>query len=105
MLASCGGRISRPVAATEPYDQRLDCDHLVAEKAVNAARARDLPGEQRNDVNNDVGFLLLSPLFLNLSGSEQTELEAFAAREKTLNALIAQRCPAPTVAGTALKAG
>ena len=92
-LAACGGRVSRPVASTEPYDSQLDCAHLTAEKSVNAARAADLTGEQNNDVRNNLGMLVLSPLFLNFTGSEQTELVAFAAREKTLNQLIAERCP------------
>jgi hypothetical protein len=103
MLAGCGGRVSRPIAANEPYDSQLDCAHLTAEKAVNAARARDLAGEQTDDANNNLGQLLLNPLFLNLSGSEQTEIEAFAAREKVLDQLMLQKCPknsARAAAGT-----
>ena len=92
LLPGCGGRVSRPVATTNPYDDQLSCTHLQAEKAVNAARARDLAGEQHNDAGNDVGFLLISPLFLNLSGSEQTELRAFAARDQVLDRLIAAKC-------------
>jgi hypothetical protein len=94
-IAGCGGRVARPVAITTPYDSQLDCDHLAAEKTVNAARARDLAGEQNNDVKNDIGFLLFSPLFVNLSGTEQTELRAYAARETVLNKIMAGRCPAP----------
>jgi hypothetical protein len=93
LLSGCGGRVSRPVAAHEPYDDQLDCAHLTAEKSVNTALARDLTGEQANDANNNLGQLLLNPLFLNLSGSEQRELEAFAAREKVLDQLIARKCP------------
>jgi len=97
-LAACGGRVSRPVLATQPTDAQLDCAHLTAEKSVNAARAADLTGEQNNDVRNNLGMLVLSPLFLNFTGSEQTELAAFAARESTLNQLIAQKCPKPPAA-------
>ncbi len=95
LLAGCGGRVSRPVAATNAYDDQLSCTHLHAEKDVNAARARDLAGEQRNDLGNDVGLLLISPLFLNLSGSEQRELRAFAARDQVLDGLIARKCGKP----------
>ena len=93
-LGGCGGRVSRPVAATNTYDDQLSCTHLLAEKDVNAARARDLAGEQHNDVGNNIGFLVFSPLFLNLSGSEQVELRAYAAREKVLDQMIARKCPA-----------
>jgi hypothetical protein len=93
-VAACGGRVSRPVAETNPYDSQLSCAHLEAEKDVNVMRAHDLIGEQHNDINNDVGFLVFSPLFINLSGTEQTEMKAFAAREKVLGKLIAQKCVA-----------
>jgi len=95
LLVGCGGRASRPVAVNTPYDDRLDCAHLQAEKSVNATRAHDLLGEQHNDLNNSLGFLVWNPLFIDLSDSEQQEIRAFAAREKVLDTLIAQRCHKP----------
>jgi hypothetical protein len=92
---SCGGRVGSPVAATTPYDDKLDCAHLQAEKSVNVARMADLLGERDNDVRNNLGMLLLNPLFLNLSDTEQKEITAFQARNQVLDGLITQRCAIP----------
>jgi hypothetical protein len=89
---SCGGRVGNPVPPTTPYDDKLDCAHLQAEKSVNTARAADLLGEGDSDVRNNLGFLLLDPLFLDLSNTEQKEITAFQARNQVLDGLIAQRC-------------
>jgi hypothetical protein len=43
-------------------------------------------------VRNNLGFLLLDPLFLDLSNTEQKEITAFQARNQVLDGLIAQRC-------------
>jgi hypothetical protein len=91
-LAACGGRVSRPVAATNDYDDRLSCEQLKGEKAVNAARVQDLVGEKKQAENNNIGMLLVDPMFLDLSDSERKEMRAFAERDKVLDKLIQEKC-------------
>jgi hypothetical protein len=56
VLASCGGRVARPVEKTRDHDKALSCDHLKAEKSVNFERMADLAGEEKakHDLNAGV---------------------------------------------------
>ena len=92
MLSACGGRVSHPVAATNPYDDLLTCDHLRAERTTNEARIADLKGEKGNDGQNNIGMAVASPLLLDVSNSEEKEIAAFQERDKVLDALIAKKC-------------
>jgi len=91
--AGCGGRAAQPVASTTPMDATLSCDHLRAERQVNLARIADLGGE-RHDANRDVARLVMDPLVIDLSQTEQREIAALEARNQELDRLIAGRCPA-----------
>jgi hypothetical protein len=93
-MAGCGGRTAQPVALTTPVDSALSCDHLRAEHRVNLARIADLGGERQNAQTNNVGMLVVSPLFLDLSQSERRETEALVARNQVLEHLISDKCPA-----------
>jgi len=93
-LAGCGGRVSHPVEAVTDHDDRLSCDQLRAERRVNDSRMADLRDEKQNAEMNNVGLVVVSPLFFDLSSSEGKEIVALAARNQTLDALIAKRCPA-----------
>lgn len=92
LTVSCGGRVSRPIAATTPYDDQLSCDHLRAERQVNDARIADLNGERDHSAVTNVGWLVYLPLFMDVSKSEATEITAFQDRNTVLDGLIAKKC-------------
>jgi hypothetical protein len=103
LLAACGGRVSRPVAATHPYDDQLSCDHLHAERTVNESRIADLRNERGDAISNNVGKLVATPmlpLFMDFSGVENKEVAALDERDKVLDTLIAAKCQ-PAKAATA----
>lgn len=97
-LGSCGGREAHPVSATTPYDDQLTCDHLRAERKVNDQKVADLTGERQDEVNNNVGMVLAGgiggALMMDTSNAEATEIDAFRARNKVLDDLIAKKCAA-----------
>ena len=74
------------------YDDRLSCDHLKAEHSVNDARILELTHERKQADMNNVGMLLVGPLFMDLSSSEKTEATALVKRDAVLDQLIAARC-------------
>jgi hypothetical protein len=92
LLEGCGGRAARPVAITNDYDVQLTCDQLHAERGVNDSKLADLTQERKHDNANNVGMVLLDPLFLDLSGSERTEAVALTKRNTVLDDLIAKKC-------------
>lgn len=97
VLASCGGRVARPVEETRDHDKTLSCDHLAAEKSVNFERMADLAGEEKAKQDLNAGVFIASPLFLDQTNVEQKEVEALTARNKVLDAEIARRnCPVPS---------
>jgi hypothetical protein len=104
LLSACGGRSSHPVEATTAHDAQLSCDHLHAERRVNDARIADLDGERKGDSDNNVGKVIgqgaVGILFLDLSDSEKKEIQAFQARNKVLDQMVAERCPAPETAAS-----
>jgi len=93
VTAGCGGRVAHPVAATNDFDDRLSCDHLQAERAVNNSEFAELVKERKNDEVNNVGMVLLSPIMMDLSSSERKEAEALVKRDEVLDKLIAAKCP------------
>lgn len=86
--------MARPVSATNDYDDLLTCDHLRAEHGVNDSKLADLTKERKSDNANNVGMLLVGPLFMDLSSSERTEAQALVKRNAVLDQLIAKKCPA-----------
>jgi hypothetical protein len=99
ILAGCGGRSSHPIEAATAFDAQLSCDHLRAERQVNDLRIADLQGEKDNDGTNNVGKVVgqgvVGIMFLDLSDSEKKEIEAFQARNKVLDQMLAERCSNP----------
>ena len=91
-LSGCGGRTAHPIAASNPFDDQLSCGHLTAERTVNQARIADLGGEKANGHNNNVGLLLVSPLMMDLTNSEQQEIDALNRRDVVLAGLIDRKC-------------
>jgi hypothetical protein len=97
LLAACGGRVAAPVAAVNSFDGQLSCSHLQAEYAANRQRVIDLVGEQGEKGQNNIGLLLVSPLFLDFSSTIKTELKAIQSRDERLAGLAGARgCPGLT---------
>ena len=95
-LAACGGREARPVAQATALDDRFSCAHLSAEYDINRTRAADLANERGEQIRNNLGMLIVAPLFLDLSGAERREIEALAARNERLVQLSAAKgCEPP----------
>ena len=95
MLCGCGGRVAMPVPLTRDVDPQLSCDHLQAEYDNNVRRSLELAGESSAKVGDNLGLLLVSPLFLDLSDTQKVELKALVDRNERLKSLAAARgCPA-----------
>jgi len=94
VLAQCGGREARPVDARRALDAQLSCDHMKAEIEVNEARMEDLAAEAKASSDQNVGLLIVSPLFLDLSDVERQEIEALISRNRILEEERRRRdCP------------
>ncbi len=86
-----------PVQLVRDVDPGLDCDHLQAEYDNNMHRRVELTGESADKVGNNIGLLLVSPLFLDLSDTQKIEVKALLDRNERLKNLAAARnCPALT---------
>ena len=95
MLMGCGGRVAQPVQLTRNIDPSLTCDHLKAEYDNNLRRRVELTGESTDKVGNNIGMLLVSPLFLDLSDTQKVEVKALTARNGRLEELArGKQCPA-----------
>jgi len=94
-LMGCGGRVANLVPTQSPLDQNLSCLHLKGEKANHISRLAELTGERDDKVMNNLGMLLVSPLFLDLSGTEKAEAEAIYKRNQRIDELaVLKNCPA-----------
>ena len=87
VLAACGGRAAHPVETVQPIDSQLSCAHITAERENNRKRVVELVGEQGETVRDNIGMLVMMPVFLALDGAEQREIEAIGARDKRLDEL------------------
>lgn len=97
LVSGCGARKAEPVQTTRTTDSILSCDHLRAERRVNDRRMAHLLTEKGAQEANNVGFLLLSPLFLDLSNTEKQEIRALQDRNHQLGLLMeARRCGEPS---------
>lgn len=100
-LTGCGGRVARPVAVAHPLDEQLSCAHLAGEYDNNNKRLTELTGEKQERTEANVGFLLVSPLLLDLSDTLREEATAIAARNVRLTELMeVQDCPQPPAIAT-----
>jgi hypothetical protein len=100
LVPGCGGRIARPVADSSGIDASLSCSHLAAEYRVNLQRIRDIAGEEAGKLDDNLGWLLVMPLFIDLSAAERAEIEALAARNQRLVELAGERGCQPLQAVT-----
>jgi len=93
-LTACGGRVANLTPATTALDSKLSCSHLFGEYENNNKRLVELTGERGDKPLHNVGMLLVSPLFLNLSSTEKEEAESIYLRQQNLEGLLqAKTCP------------
>ena len=90
-LTGCGGRVAKPVAVTNSFDDALSCTHMRGERDNNNKRLEELIGERGEAQRDNLGFLVVSPLFLDVSNTRKTETEALLARNERLAALMTAR--------------
>jgi len=91
MMASCGGRVSHPVALEQRFDDRLTCAHHEGEYENNLKRLEELTGESKDKLRDNLGLLISSPLFLDFSNTQKEEAAAILARNERLTELMAQK--------------
>ena len=91
LINACGGRVARPVEEVNNFDALLSCDHLVSEYQVNLEKIGDITGERLDKTDDNVGWVLFMPLFLDLSGSEKKEIEALVGRNQRLAGLAKEK--------------
>lgn len=90
-LAACGGRVAQPVALNSGFDDKLSCAHLAGERANNVKRLSELTGEREDSIENNIGLLIASPLFLDFSDTLKREAEVILARNERLDALMDEK--------------
>ncbi|MEM8793010.1 MAG: hypothetical protein AAGE80_15430 [Pseudomonadota bacterium] len=90
-VAACGGRTANPVTAQRDIDAKLSCANLQGELSFNNTRIADLTDEGDFADAQNLGLLLVGPLFLDFSDSQQTEIKALHARNQELNHLIDEK--------------
>lgn len=96
ILAGCGGRVANPIALNKSFDGELSCAHLAGELDVNAKRLVELTGESKDKPIHNLGMMLSSPLFHDLSPTQKNEAAALVARNDRLNALAKNKaCELP----------
>ena len=91
LVGGCGARKAEPVQTTRATDKILSCSHLDAEHQVNTRRMAHLITEKGAQEMNNIGFLILSPLFLHLSNTDQQEIRALQDRNHQLALLMGTR--------------
>jgi len=98
-LSACGGRVAQPVGTVTNLDTRLSCSHLSGEYNNHDKRLVELVGEERNRGRDNLGILLASPLFLDLSTTLKDEVEAINLRQdKLIELMKVKGCAVPQVA-------
>ena len=90
-VAACGGRVAQPVLIEQGYDAKLSCAHLSGELSNNEKRLIELKAERDGKPSENLGLLLVSPLFLDMSDSQKNEVKALIARNDRLKSLMTEK--------------
>lgn len=91
LLVGCGGRVANPVAIEKSLDSRMTCSHLQGEYDQHEKRLVELVGERKDKPVHNLGMLVTSPLFLDLSKAQKKEAEAIYSRKERLEVLMSQK--------------
>lgn len=103
VLAGCGGREAKPVAATNPADSAFDCAGISREFAANerqilATLKERSQAQGKNMILGTAGVLLVPPalFFMAPKSPEKVEVDALRNRNKVLEDIArTKKCPAP----------
>lgn len=87
-LAACGGRVAQPTAVSNSWDSKLSCSHLYGEYQNHDKRLVELTGERKDKPMHNVGMLLSSPIFLDLSQAQKEEAKAIYDRQERLRGIM-----------------
>lgn len=87
LLTSCGGRPLNLVDEENVFDDQLTCSHIMGEFEMNVEKISDISKERSKENGNNIGLLLVAPLFLDFSDTEKKEIEALQKRNKRLESL------------------
>lgn len=90
-VAGCGGRVAQPLTATTYLDDQLSCAHIRGELERNILRLAELGEETSQKHANNLGLLIVNPLFLDLSDSLSEEAQSITVRNGRLVELADSR--------------
>lgn len=88
ILVACGGRVANPITEKNTWDSQLSCSHLNGEYQNHDKRLAELTGERKDKPIHNVGMLLSSPLFLDLSKAQQQEATAIYKRQAHIKTIM-----------------
>lgn len=88
VFAACGGRVAQPTAVSNSWDSQLSCSHLYGEYQNHDKRLVELTGERKDKPMHNVGMLLSSPIFLDLSKAQKEEAKAIYDRQVRLRDIM-----------------
>lgn len=91
LAAACGGRVAQPVMIEQSYDAKLSCAHLAGELSNNEKRLVELKAERDGKPAQNLGLLVTSPLFIDLSDTQKNEVRALIARNERIRALMTEK--------------
>ena len=83
-LVGCGGRVAQPLTATTYLDEQLSCAHIRGELERNILRLAELGEETSQKHANNLGLLIVNPLFIDLSDSLSEEAQSITVRNARL---------------------
>lgn len=103
ILAGCGGREAKPIAATNPTDSAFDCAGISREYAANerqilATLKERSQAQGKNIILGATGALIFFPalFFMDPKSPEKVEIDALRNRNKVLEEIArTKKCGKP----------
>lgn len=99
LLTACGGRTAKPIKTVWPDDGTMSCEDISSELARNNGEIAMLAAEKgrkiRRNIHNACTFFCIFPLFMiDLTDTQNIEIDAYEARNKRLEDLaLLKKCP------------
>jgi|SRR3990172_2007955 ABC-type enterochelin transport system substrate-binding protein len=99
LLTACGGRTAHPIKTLWPDDGTMSCEDISSEQARNNGEIAMLSAEKGRKIKRNIDdvclFFCIFPLFmLDLTDTQNIEIDAYEARNKRLEDLaLLKKCP------------
>lgn len=99
LLMACGGRTAHPIKTAWPDDGTMTCNDISSELARNNGEIAQLAAEKGRKIKRNIDdacmFFCIFPLFmLDLTDTQNIEIDAYEARNKRLEDLaLLKKCP------------